>query len=205
MRRYYIASGALLTLLVINFAVAAPALLQEKRQAGVDVVHTPKVAITMLRNRGYELNELWPKLFDSPPSGPASASGWAEVGQPLPTIPEEPSPVSIPDHAPPNPGSLTESIYKSMKGGAPPGPAGPASSTMSPAGHESMGAHGLPNPGPSTESDHEMVDALPTESDYQMANVPPSSSVSSTKPNRQSMGADSSSGKRKKIKLTQRI
>jgi hypothetical protein len=140
MRRYYIVSGILLILPIIDFAVAAPVLVQEKRQAGVDVVHIPEDAITMLGKRGDELNELWLKLFghpedhfakpeessaarpssSSPPSGPAD--GWTDVKQPLPSIPEEPSPVSSPDHAPPSPGSLTESGYELMKGVAPPGP-----------------------------------------------------------------------------------
>jgi hypothetical protein len=152
------------------------------------------------------LNELWLHIFGDPgdhfakpesssparppsslpPSGPAD--GWTDVKQPLPSIPEEPSPVSSPDHAPPSPGSLTESGYDSelIKGVAPPGPSDQASSTMSSADHELMGAHALPNPGPSTESDHEMMD------------VPLSSPVSSTNPDSQSMDADSPSGKRRK-------
>jgi hypothetical protein len=52
--------------------------------------------------------------------------------------------------------------------------------------HELMGAHALLNPGMSTEADHEMMD------------VPLSSPVSSTNPDRQSMGADAPSGKRRK-------
>ena len=153
-----------------------------------------------------ELNELWLEFFghpeshffakpeessaarpssSSPPSKPAEGS--MDVEQPLPSIPEEPSPVPSSDRAPPNPGSLTESGYELMKGDAPPGAPGPASSTMSSAGHELMGAHALPNPGPSTESDSEMMD------------VPPSSPVPSTNPDRQSMDADSPSGKRRKM------
>jgi hypothetical protein len=203
MRRYDIVSGILLILSVIDFALAAPLLVQENHQACVDVVHIPKDVITVLGKRGDEELE---KLLEeerpffakpesssatrpsssSPPSGPAD--GWADVKQPLPSIPEEPSPVSSPDHAPPNPGSLTESGYELMKGVAPPGPSDQASSTMSSADHELMGAHALPNPGPSTESDHEMMD------------VPLSSPVSSTNPDRQSMDTDSESpsGKRRK-------
>jgi hypothetical protein len=120
----------------------------------------------------------------SQPSAPAD--GWTILKQPLPSIPEEPSPVSSPEHAPPSPGSLTQSGYELMKGDAPPGPSGQASSTMSSADHELMGAHPLPDPGPSTESDHEMM------------NVPLSSPVSSTNPDSQSMGPESPSGKRRK-------
>jgi hypothetical protein len=183
------------------------------------VVHTED-ATTMLGKRGDELNELWLKLFgdskdhfakpgessaarpssSSPPSGPAD--GWTDITQPLPSIPEEPSPVSSPDrdHAPPKPGSLTESGHESMDWDAPPGPSGPASST---ANHGLVGAHALPNPGPSTEPDHEMMDVSPPpgsasrtesdhemmdvspspmETDHEMVDVPPSSSVLSTIP-----------------------
>ncbi|KAF8502896.1 hypothetical protein F5888DRAFT_1667911, partial [Russula emetica] len=139
-----------------------------------------------------ETNELWLKLFGHPeshfPPNPEELSagptnGWTDLTQPLSPIPEEPSPVSSPDHAPPSPGSLTG--YELMKGDVPPGPSGPAS-TMSSADHELMGAHVLPNSGPSTDSDHEIVD------------VPPSSPVSSANPDPQWMSSDSASGKRKR-------
>jgi hypothetical protein len=51
MRRYDILFGSLLVLSTIDFALAAPVLVQEKRQAYADVVHTPKDARTMLRKR----------------------------------------------------------------------------------------------------------------------------------------------------------
>jgi hypothetical protein len=188
MRRDYMVSGILLILPIIDFAVAAPALVQEKHQAVVDVVHVPEDAIATLGKRGDALDELFFELFGVPeesssaarPSAPAD--GWTDLKQPLPSIPEEPSPVSSPDHTSPSTGSSTESGYELMEGDAPPGPSGQASSTMSSADHELMGTHALPNPGPSTESDHEMMD------------VP----LSSTSPDRQSMGAESPSGKRRK-------
>ena len=164
-------------------------------------------------SRGDELNEPWLKPFgqsedrlfakpegssatrpsaSSPQLGPAD--GWTDVMRLLPSILEETSPVSSPDHAPPSPGSLTESRFELMKGDAPPEPLGPGSSTMPSADYGLMGAHGLPSPAPSIESiesDHEMVDALP------------SSPVSPTNPDGQSMGADYPSGKRRKTeKLT---
>jgi hypothetical protein len=55
MRRYDTISGILLILSIIDFAVAAPVLVQEKRRAGVDAVYTPEDAITMLGERGDEL------------------------------------------------------------------------------------------------------------------------------------------------------
>ena len=54
MRRHDIVSGILLILSTINFAFAAPVLVQEKRQAGVDLVHIPREVITVLGKRGLE-------------------------------------------------------------------------------------------------------------------------------------------------------
>ncbi|KAN0115599.1 hypothetical protein V8E52_006718 [Russula decolorans] len=54
MRRYDIVSGILLILSVIDFALAAPLLVQENHQACVDVVHIPKDVITVLGKRGDE-------------------------------------------------------------------------------------------------------------------------------------------------------
>ena len=51
MRRYDIVFGIILILYIIDFALAAPVLVQEKRQAYADVVHTPKGARTALRKR----------------------------------------------------------------------------------------------------------------------------------------------------------
>jgi hypothetical protein len=117
MRRYYIISGILLIPSIINFSVAAPALVQEKRQSGVNMVHLPEGTIAMLGKRGDELNDLWLKFFSNPesylfgkpeessvvhasssfsPSGPADES--MDVNQPLPYAPEEPLPMPIPDH-----------------------------------------------------------------------------------------------------------
>ena len=167
MRRYYVVSGILLILPIIDFALAAPVLVQENRQAGVDV-HTPEDSIITLGKRGDDLNKLFSMFEDhftkpessaarpslsSPPSGPDH--GWTNVEKPLPSIPEKPSPVSSPDNAPPNPESLTEPGHELVGGDAPPGPSRPASSTMSDADHELVGAHEPPNPGLSTESDHQ--------------------------------------------------
>jgi hypothetical protein len=52
MRRYDIVSGILLILSIIDFALAAPVLVQEKRQGGLDVVHIPKDVIPVLGKRG---------------------------------------------------------------------------------------------------------------------------------------------------------
>ena len=115
--------------------------------------------------------------WSSQPSVPAD--WWTDVKRPLSPIPEEPSPVPSPDDTPPSPGSLTESGYELMKGDAAPWPSGSASSTLS-------------------SADHEMMDsASPIESDQQMDASPPNS-LSSTNTYPHWMGADSSSGKRKR-------
>lgn len=201
MRGYFVVFGILLILPIIDFAVAAPALAQVKRQAGVDVVHISEDAISMLGERGDESNELLLKYTSyienyfanpeelshtRPPSDSqlsAPADGWTDLNQPLATIPEEPSPVSSPDHVTPNPnpGSLTEAGYDLMEVDPPRGPTpGPSSSTISPTDHGLMPAHAVPNPGPLTESDYEMMDvspprgsASPIDSDHEMVDAPP--------------------------------
>ena len=128
--RDYIVSGIFLILLIINFAVAAPVLIQEKLQARVDVVYIPKHAMTMLgtRKRAGELDEIFsdaeghfvrPENSANPeessairPSSSSQPSGLADgltdVGQPPPSISNEPS-VPSPDHAPP---SLADEMNK---------------------------------------------------------------------------------------------
>jgi hypothetical protein len=218
MRRYYIFSGILLILPIIDFAIAAPVSVQEDRQAYVDVVHIPEEAMSMLGKR-MEFNELWNKFLTDPdkkyfpkPEGsrptPSAlpAPAWMDV-QPLP---EEPPPLSNPDHAPLNPGSLTDSRHESMKEDALPKPSGQASSTMFSADHEIIGAHALSNPGLSTESDHEMVDvpsssgsASPIESAHETV-VPPTSPELPINPNYLSEDPDSPSPskKLKSLRLT---
>jgi hypothetical protein len=134
MRLYNIVSGIILILPIIDFAVTAPVLVQEKRQARVDVVHIPGDAMTMLGKRGGdsgELFELWVELFDHPeshfptkpeelpaarpslssqPSGPAGGS--TDVEQPLPPIHEEPVAVSSQVHAPPSLGDEWNKMWR---------------------------------------------------------------------------------------------
>jgi hypothetical protein len=129
MRRYYIASGILLILPIIDFAVAAP-VLQQKPQAGVYVVHTTEDAKTKLGKRGNAMDELWVELFGHPesyfypkpeelppthpplplavrPSSGPQSSGPTDVStnveQPV-SIPKEPSQAASSSHAPPSTG-----------------------------------------------------------------------------------------------------
>ena len=165
MRRYYIVSGILL---IIPIALAAPVLVQEKRQVGVDVVHIPGHTITMLGKRFDDPDDIGLKylskfadyftkpeeseaarpLSSSPPSGPDH--GRTDAEQPLPSNPENPSPVSGPESlTESSPDSLTESSsesltesgYESMEesDASSAGPSRLASSTVS--NHEWTGVH----------------------------------------------------------------
>jgi hypothetical protein len=79
-------SGILLILSIIDFSLAAPVLVQENRQAGVDVVHIPKYVITALGKRGPEelqgamldFFRTWGKPMDS--SGAHAPSSSARPG-----------------------------------------------------------------------------------------------------------------------------
>jgi len=122
MRRSYVVSGILLILHTFDFAVAAPVLAHEKPQAGVDMVHISKDAITTLGKRGGEMDDLLfiisggaKDRYISPEESLvakgrlAHADGGTDVKQSaqplrLPPIPEEPESVSSPDHGSPSPG-----------------------------------------------------------------------------------------------------
>jgi hypothetical protein len=170
MRQVYIFSGILLILPIIDFAVAAPVLVQEKRQAGVNVVQIREDAVPMLWKRADELEKMFlmdegyiDRLKESLNARPSSSSrpsgpnqGWTDVEKPLPSIPEKPSPISSPgsDLEPPSPESLTKSGYDLMEGDGPSRTSSLGSWTMSDADHELVGEHALPNTGSSTESSH---------------------------------------------------
>jgi hypothetical protein len=159
--------------IIDSAVVAAPVLVQEKPQARVDVAHIPEDATTVFGKRGNDWNGLL-KLLDQlgkpkdssaarpSPSSPSlePGGGRTDVDHSLPFNPDEPSVPSSPGHAPSGPGSLTESQYEPMDWEASV-PSDSASSTMSTADHELMGAHALPNPGLSTVSiaDHELMGA----------------------------------------------
>jgi hypothetical protein len=123
MHRCYIAFGILLILPIVDFAVAAPVLVQRKPQAGVHVVHTTEDARTKLGKRGFDRFDELSLIFGHPeshfpakpekppatrPSSSSQSSGPADVStnveQPIPSIPEGPSQVASTSHAPPIPG-----------------------------------------------------------------------------------------------------
>ncbi|KAI0276421.1 hypothetical protein BGY98DRAFT_1098118 [Russula aff. rugulosa BPL654] len=120
--RGYIVSWIFLILPIINLAVAAPVLVQEKLQACVDVVHIPEHAMTMLGKRQGELDEIFldaeghfakPEYSANPEessatrpsssSQPLGLADWStDVYQPLPSIPNEPPQVPSPFREPPS-------------------------------------------------------------------------------------------------------
>jgi hypothetical protein len=125
MRRYNIVSGILLILSFIDFALAAPVLVQEKRQAWVNLMHIPKDVIIMLGKRWDEdLEKLWGEYFDN--SGHLQESGNLESPA---TYTSSSSAPSEPDHgstsvvqaAPaPNPASSAPNPYLSIEPPSPP-------------------------------------------------------------------------------------
>ena len=206
----YIVSGILLFVPIIDFALAAPVLVQEKRQAYVDMTEMPAYPITVLGKRG-EIEEVGGKYIENwfvPAKESSAAHGSSS------STPSEPGHVSmsvINHNTPaPNPAPSTESDHLLTPIHA------PQSSTVYPAwfhqDNKLLGtqvsqpntAHALPNPGPSNpstefDSDHRLVAEPPptqakgssTSPNIEMVDFPPSSTVSSTDPNRESMNADS--------------
>jgi hypothetical protein len=107
-----VVSGILLIPSVIDFAVAAPVLVQEKHQARAGIVGITEDAVTTSGKRVGDWEKVWqsedltegrpgyhflpkpPKSsaarLSKPPAGPMPADGWTNVKQRLPTIPEEP-------------------------------------------------------------------------------------------------------------------
>ena len=112
MRRYDIVSGILLILSILDFTLAAPIFVQEKRQAGVDVVHLPREVKTMLGKRVVEdLEKLAEDLTKT-------------LGKPIDSSDTHASSSS----APPGPDHGSTNVVQGPAPGAP----NPASSTANP-------------------------------------------------------------------------
>ncbi|KAF8502831.1 hypothetical protein F5888DRAFT_1800384 [Russula emetica] len=115
MRRYDIVSGILLILSIIDFALAAPVLVQERPQAGIDVAHIPKDVMIVLGKRKdeEELEKLLEKYFETG-GKPVDSSGAHAPSSSAPS-----------DSAPPGPDHGSTNVVQS------PAP-NPASSTANP-------------------------------------------------------------------------
>jgi len=130
MRRYDIISGILLILSIIDFALAAPVFVQEKRQASVDVVHIPKDLTTVLWERGEDeeamkMAEWFRKVIK------ASLKKQADSESSVAHASSEPSAAPPgPDHGStnvlqsptPNPESSTANFYPISESSRPSGP-----------------------------------------------------------------------------------
>jgi hypothetical protein len=111
MRRYDIVSGILLILSIIDFALAAPVLAQEKRQAGVDALHIPKDVIAVLGTRvdpgSQEVERLLDKYFKdmgNPAESSDAAHASSSSAAPVPVHGSTTDAVQAPE---PNPASST--------------------------------------------------------------------------------------------------
>ncbi|KAI0274464.1 hypothetical protein BGY98DRAFT_1188510 [Russula aff. rugulosa BPL654] len=115
MRRYDIVTGILLVLSIIDFALAAPVLVQEKHQAHVDAVHIPKDLTTILGKRlDEDLEKLGEEYFKT--SGKSiDSSGTHSSSSSAPSGPEPPDHGSTNDVPPtPNLASSTTNPDPSM-------------------------------------------------------------------------------------------
>ena len=152
MRLYYIVSGILI-LPIVDFAVAAPVLVQQKLRARVNIMDMPEEVMTMLE-RPKEFPAADPASSSAPPPGPAD--GKTDVGRPLPSPPEEPSQGSSPDHAPQSPGDWFNGAWVNLVD-HPPKEHSEASSSLSQ-------DHATPNPGELDEMWFNLVGDRPEES-----------------------------------------
>ena len=212
MRPYDVVSQIFLILSIIKFALAAPVLVREKRQACLDVVHNHEDAITVLGKRGGEpeLLELWPKIMeDYIPKPESSGSVPFNPVHEETNVVDRPPPnpaTSNPDHGATNavdgpppgwdPAMSTESDRESMGVHAP--SSSPVLESWFNPHDESMGAHApRPNPGPSTEfgsNDRLVVSEPPSptrgsptgfgsDHEYEMVQPPSSGQLSRTELN----------------------
>ena len=99
MLRYNIISGILLILPIIDLAVAAPVLVQEKCQACADVVHIHRNVVTVLGKRGVEeeLEKFMKGFFEAKKNPPAASSGaHSSTGASSSSAPDAASPPESP-------------------------------------------------------------------------------------------------------------
>jgi hypothetical protein len=136
----YIVSEILLIVPIVDFALAAPVLVQEKRQAHIDMLEMPSNPITVLGKRAG-----MGKYLEDWVVPPVESSAAHESSSPAPLE------MSVMNAPAPNPGPLTESEHSLA------GMDAPLSSPVYPAwfhpDNELLGAHPpQPNTGPSNPS-----------------------------------------------------
>jgi hypothetical protein len=159
MRQYNIVSRILLLPAVITFTLAAPVLVQEKRQACVDVVHAPEDVITVLekRTREQDLHMLWSGLTSYDNAWNPAAAHLEHEPAPPPNVPSPPNPAEA--HVPPpNPAEVPE-VYA-------PWPQYPAG-VIPPNLAELLGPHVLWPPNPGEMPAHNLWPPNPADSDHE--------------------------------------
>jgi hypothetical protein len=205
--RFYTVPGILLIVAIVDFAIAAPVLVQEKPQAYADIADIPKYPVNVLGRQMDDIEEVgggyiktwFEKPEESSAARPSSSSpllgsvdGGVGVKQLQPSYPEGPPPVSGPapkvsDHKLTGvpvyePLPIDTSGYTVVEEP----PSRSASPFVSEADHGYQVVHPPPSPPPPLSGSASL-----TEPDYEVVDVPPSSSKSLTKPGRRSMGEDS--------------
>ena len=143
MRRCDILSGILLILSIIDFALAAPVLVQEKRQAYVDVVYIPqtKDVISVLGKRGITADDLLDEFYRAVDDHSESSKAHASSSS-VPSGPDHGS-MSVVQALPPNPALSTPNPNPLMR---PSGPSRPDHAS----GSTSVVQTPPPNPASST-------------------------------------------------------
>ena len=110
MRQFDIFSGILLILSIIDFALSAPVLVQEKHQACADVVHIPKDVISVLGKRGDtvvdlldDFHEAAEEQAESSKAHPSSSSAAPGPVHGSTSVVQAPPPNPVSSTANPNP------------------------------------------------------------------------------------------------------
>ena len=117
MRQCDIFSGILLIFSIIDFALAAPISVQEKRQECVDVVQIPKDVISVLGKRGDTIGDLLDE-FHQAVEGQAESSKAHESSSSVPSGPDHGS-TSVVQAPPPNAASSTTNPNPLMRPSGP--------------------------------------------------------------------------------------
>jgi len=115
---------------IIDFALAAPVLVQEKRQACVDVVHIPRHAITVLGKRGSEELEKLAEEYFKASGKPVESSDTHASSSSAPPSPHHES-TNVVQAPASNPASSTANPNLSVEPSSPPPPIVSESSALS--------------------------------------------------------------------------
>ncbi|KAI0270232.1 hypothetical protein BGY98DRAFT_1100823 [Russula aff. rugulosa BPL654] len=147
MRRYNVVSGILFIIFIINFALAAPVLVQEKSRACVGVVQVTEDVITALGKRGEEGLE---KLAEGYLKTSVDSSGAHASAESAESAPDGRTSVVQAQQAP-NSASSTANTDHALVGPPSPSPAVPQVHEVE-EGSEHAGSDGLHGPPPSPAS-----------------------------------------------------